>query len=350
MRSPRPLSGNVMRTSNGQCMVRGPILTRMIAGVLLLLAGPLVVQAQPGTHVFRIGLLGTIPLSEPGSARIWGGLFEELRRLGYVEGKNLIVEGRYSEGKPERLPALAAELVRIKVDVIVAAAYTPGAAKAATSAIPIVMTNHGDPVGGGLVASLARPGGNVTGMSTLTVELVSKQLELLRQAMPRVSRVAVLVNPGGSHYRAQVRQAENAARTLAMRLQILQARAPIDLAGAFSAAMKESAGAVVIPGDPMFFGERTRIVELAAKSRVPLIANQSEYPEASGLLSYGTDQRDSFRRAASYVDRILKGAKPGDLPVEQATKFELVVNLKTAKTLGVMISPAVLARADRVIE
>ena len=325
-------------------------LTALIASALLLLAEPLAIQAQPATQVFRVGVLGTVPLSNPGAARIWGGLFEELRRLGYVEGHNLIVEGRYSEGRPERLPALAAELVRSKVDVIVAAAYTPDAAKAATSTIPIVMTNHGDPVGRGVVASLARPGGNITGMSTLTVEVIGKQLQLLKEAMPGVSRVAVLVNPGAPYYLAQVRQAEDAARVLAVRLKILQARAPTDFAGAFAAAVKESAGAVVILGDPMFFGERTRIVKLATKSRVPLIANQSEYPEAGGLLSYGTDQRESFRRAASYVDRILKGAKPGDLPVEQATKFELVVNLKTAKTLGVMVSQTVLARADRVVE
>jgi len=331
-------------------MVTRRALTGVIASILLLLAAPLAVQAQPATQVFRIGLLGTVPLSEPGAARIWEGLFEGLRQLGYVEGKNLIVEGRYSEGRPERLPALAADLVRVRVDVIVAAAYTPVAAKGATSTIPIVMTNNGNPVGSGLVASLARPGGNVTGMSTLTVEVIGKQLQLLKDALPRVSRVAVLMNPGSPQYLAHASQAEDAARALAMRLQILHARAPTDLAGAFSAAMKESAEAVVITGDPMFFGERMRIIELAAKSRVPLIANQSEYPEAGGLLSYGTDQRDSFRRAASYVDRILKGIKPGDLPVEQATKFELVVNVKTARTLGVMISPVVLARADRIIE
>jgi putative ABC transport system substrate-binding protein len=340
-----------MSVSVGRTSMTGPTLTGAIASILLLLAGPLAaVQAQPATQVFRIGLLGTVPLSEPGAARIWEGLFDGLRQLGYVEGKNLIVEGRYSEGKPERLPALAADLVRVKVDVIVAAAYTPDAAKGATSTIPIVMTNHGDPVGRGLVASLARPGGNVTGMSAMTVEVVGKQLQLLKDALPRVSRVAVLVNPGGSNYQAQVHRAKDAARALTMRLQILRARTPGDLAGAFSAALKESAEAVVIPGDPMFFGERMRIVELAAQSRMPLMANQSEYPEAGGLLSYGTDQRDSFRRAASYVDRILKGAKPGDLPVEQATKFELVANLKTAKTLGVTILPVVLARADRVIE
>lgn len=326
-------------------------LTRMIAAVVLLLAWPLGVQAQKASTVFRIGLLGTVPLSEPGAARIWGGLFEGLRELGYREQDNLVIEGRYSEGRPERLPALAAELVRLNVDVIVAAAYTPGAAKAATSTIPIVMTNFGaDPVSSGLVASLARPGGNVTGMSTLTVEVIGKELQLLKEAMPRLSRVAVLINPASLYSAAHTSQAQIAARALSIRLQILHARASTDFAGAFSAATKGSAEAVVIPGDPMFFGERTRLVELAAQSGVALTANQSEYPEAGGLLSYGTDQRDSFRRAASYVHRILKGVKPSDLPVQQATKFELVVNLKTAHTLRVTIAPAVLARADRTIE
>lgn len=327
-----------------------PILTRMVAGVLLLLAWPLDVHGQATATVYRLGLLGTVPLSEPGAARIWGGLFEELRQLGYREGENLVIEGRYSEGRPERLPALAAELAQLKVDVIVAAAYTPGAAKGATSTIPIVMTNHGDPLGSGLVASLARPGGNVTGMSTLSVEVVGKQLQLLKEAMPRLSRVAVLVNPAHASHLASVRQAAIAAQALKVRLQILEAGAPTGFAAAFSAATKESAGALLIPGDPMFFGERARIIELAAKNRLPLMANQSEYTEGGGLLSYGTDQRDSFRRAASYVHRILKGARPGDLPIEQATKLELIVNLGAAKTLGVTLPPAVLARADRLIE
>jgi ABC-type uncharacterized transport system substrate-binding protein len=322
----------------------------MIAAALLLLSWPLDVQAQKASTVSRIGLLGTVPLSESGAARIWGGLFEELQRLGYREGENLVIESRYSEGRPERLPGLAAELVQLKVDVIVAAAYTPGVAKEATSTIPIVMTNHGDPLGSGLVASLARPGGNVTGLSTLTIEVVGKQLELLKEAMPRLSRVAMLANPGNSQYPAHVLAARNAARALAIRLQVLQARAPTDFPGVFSAAVKASAGAIIITGDPMFFGERARLAVLAAKSGVPLIGNQSEYPEAGGLLSYGTDQRDSFRRAARYVDRILKGAKPADLPVEQASKFELVVNLTTANTLGMTISQAVLARADRIIQ
>ena len=321
----------------------------MVAGVLLLLAGPLVLQVQPATKVSRVGLLGTVPLSNPGAARIWGGFFEGMRQLGYVEGENLVIERRYAE-RPERLPALAAELVGLKVDVIVAAAYAAGAAKDATSTIPIVMANNGDPVGNRLVASLARPGGNVTGMSTLSPDLIGKQLQLLKEALPRLSRVAVLSNPTNPTHLSSVRQAEVAARDLKVRLQVLEVRAPTEFAAAFSAATKESAGAILIVGDPVFTGERMRIVELAATHRLPMMGNQSEYPEAGGLLSYGTDQRDSFRHAAAYVDRILKGAKPSELPVEQATKFELIVNLKTTKTLGVTMSPAILSRADRVIE
>jgi putative ABC transport system substrate-binding protein len=273
-----------------------------------------------------------------------------MQRLGYIEGRNLLIERRFADGKPERLPALSAELVGLKVDVIVAAAYAANAAKDATSTIPIVMANNGDPVGNRLVLSLARPGGNVTGMSTLSADLIGKQLQLLKEALPRLSRVSVLSNLTNPTHLSALRQAEVASRVLNVRLQVLEVRAPTELAAAFSAATKESSGAILLVGDPVFTGERTRIVELAAQHRLPLMGNQSEYPEAGGLLSYGTDQRDSFRRAAAYVDRILKGARPGDLPVEQATKFELIVNLKTAKVLGVTMPPAVLSQADRVIE
>jgi putative ABC transport system substrate-binding protein len=316
-----------------------------------LLVAPLAAEAQQQSRkVFRIGLLGTVPLTEPGASHIWDGFFEGLRQLGYVEGRNIVIEGRYSEGRSERLPTLAAELVRLKVDVIVAAGYTAAMAKGATSTIPIVMTNHGDPVASRLVASLARPGGNVTGLSLMNPELIGKQLQLLKEAMPQLSRVAVLSNPAHPDHPRSLRQAEVAARALKVRLQILKARAPTEFTGAFSAATKESAGALLVLADPMFFGERTRIIELVERSRLPLMGAQPEYAEAGGLLAYGIDQRDNFRRAATYVDKILKGAKPGDLPVEQPTKFELIVNQKTAKTLGVRIPPAVLARADRVIE
>jgi putative ABC transport system substrate-binding protein len=313
-----------------------------------LLARPLAAEAQQTGKVHRIGLLGTVPLTQPGAARIWGGFFEGLQQLGYVAGQNIVVEGRYSEGRSERLSALAAELVALKVDVIVAAAYTAPAAKRVTSTIPIVMTNDGDPVGNRLVASLARPGGNVTGLSVQGPDLIGKQLQLLKEALPRLSHVAVLSNPAHPHHPRSLQGAEVAGRALQVRLQILEARTPSDVAPAFSAATKESANAFLVLGDPMFFGMQEQIVELAAKSRLPLVATQAEYVGA--LLTYGVDLRDNFRRAASYVDKILKGAKPADLPVEQPTKFELVINLKTAKALGLTIPPSLLLRADQVIE
>ena len=315
-----------------------------------LLGAPRAAQAQQPAKVFRLGLLGTVPLSNPGASRIWDGFVEGLQQLGYVEGRNIVIERRFSEGKAERLPDLAAELVRLKVDVIVAAAYTADAAKGATSTIPIVMTNNGDPVGSRLVASLARPGGNVTGLSALSPDLVGKQLQLLKEAVPKFSRVAVLSNPTHPGHPLSLREAEVAARSLKVRLQVLEARAPTELGGAFSAMTKESAGALLVLGDPMFFGEHTRIAELAAKSRLPLMGGQKEYAEAGSLLAYGIDHRDSFRRAATYVDKILKGAKPGDLPVEQPTKFELVINMKTAKALGLTIPPSLRLRADQVVE
>jgi putative ABC transport system substrate-binding protein len=336
-------------------MAIGLTLTRLLAGaaVLLFVAGPLAVQgvqAQPPAKVSRIGLLGTVPLTEPGTARIWGGFFEGLRQLGYVEGQSLVIEGRFSEGRSERLPTLAAQLVQVKVDVIVAAAHTALAAKGATSTIPIVMTNNPDPVGSGLVASLGRPGGNITGLTTRSPDLVGKQLQLLKEAMPELSRVAVLSNPAQPYHPPYLRQAEVAARALKVRLQILEARAPTELGVALKVATRESADALLVLADPMFFGERRQIIELASKGRLPLVGYQAEYAEAGGLLTYGIDQRDNFRRAATYVDKIIKGAKPRDLPVEEPTKFELIVNLNAAKVLGVRIPPAVVARADRVIE
>jgi len=283
--------------------------------------------------------------------RLGDGFLQGLRELGYVEGQNIVIERRYSEGRYERLPGLAAELVRLKVDVIVAVGGPPPhAAKDATSTIPIVMTNHGDPVGTGLVASLARPGGNVTGLSTVNPDLVGKQLQLLKEAVPRLSRVAVLSNPTHPLHRLPLREVEVAARSLKVGLQVLEARAPSEFASAFSAATKESAGALIVLGDGMFFGQRTRIAELAAKSRLPMIAAEREYAEAGGLLAYGANFRESFRRAATYVDKILKGAKPGDLPIEQPTKFEFVINLKTTKALGLTIPQSVLLRADEVIQ
>jgi putative ABC transport system substrate-binding protein len=270
------------------------------------------------------------------------------RELGYVEGQNILIEGRYYGDRSERLPALAAELVRLKVDVIVAGAPpAPEAAQRATATIPIVMANHPDPVGSGLVASLARPGGNVTGLSSLTPELVGKRLQLLKEAVPGISRVAVLSNPTIPTVRLDLRAAEVAARSLKVQLQVLEARAPSDFASA--AMTKDRAGALIVLGGPMFFGHRTRIVELAAQSRLPAMYGQKEYAEAGGLMAYGVNTRESFGRAATYVDKIPKGAKPGDLPIEQPTKFDFVVNLKTAKALGLTIPPSLLLRADEVI-
>ena len=323
---------------------------RAFLGVLGLLAAPAAVRSQPAAKVFRIGLLGTVPLTHPGAAHIWGGFFEELQRLGYVEGRNVIIVGRYSEGRFDRLPALAAELVRLEVDVIVAATTTPAAARRATSTIPIIMTNEVDPVGSGLVASLAKPGGNVTGLTSRVSDMGGKRLQLLKEAIPEVSGVAVLWNPADPDHVIALREATGAARALKLRLQPLAARSPAEVASAVSAATTGSAGALLVLGGPMFFGEHARIVDLATKSRLPLMGVQREYVEAGGLLAYGIVQRDNFRRAAIFVDKILKGANPGEIPVELPVKFDLVLNLKTAKALGLTVPETVLIRADEVIE
>jgi putative ABC transport system substrate-binding protein len=314
----------------------------------VLLAAPLAAEAQQTGNVWRIGLLGS---SSPEASRIWEGFFQGLRELGYVEGQNFLIEGRFYGERTERLPALAAELVRLNVDVIVTQGPpAPEAAQRATSTIPIVMAVHQDPVGSGLVASLARPGRNVTGLSFLSPELVGKRLQLLKEAVPGLSRVAVLSNPAHPTVALELREAEVAARSLKVRLQVLEARAPSDFASAFSAMAKARAGGLFVVGNLMFFSERTRIVELAAQSRVPAIYPGKEFADAGGLMAYGPNVRESYRRAATYVDRILKGAKPADLPVERPTKFELVINLKTAKALGLTIPPSLLRRADAIIQ
>jgi putative ABC transport system substrate-binding protein len=318
---------------------------------LFVLAQPLAAEAQQAAKVFRIGILGHFPPTEPEVSRLWEGFLQGLRELGYVEGQNIVIERRYSEGRFERLPALAAELVGLRVDLILATA-TPGAvaAKQATSTIPIVMTHHSDPVGTGLVASLAKPGGNITGLSLLSPEIAVKRLDLLKQVVPKISRVAVLSNPANQSHPLTLKEIEVAARSLKVRLQVLEAQEPMDLAGAFSAAERESAGALIVLADAMFFGHRTLIAERAAKGRLPMIGVERGYATAGGLLAYGADLRENFRRAALYVDKILKGAKPADLPVEQPMRFELVINLKTAKTLGLTIPQSVLFRADQVIQ
>jgi putative ABC transport system substrate-binding protein len=326
---------------------------RLSLGVIVvvsLLTAPLAAVPQPSPRGLRLGVLGTVPLTDAEASRIWTGLFEGLRQLGYVEGQNLVIEARFSEGKPERLDGLAAELVQRKVDVIVAASYAADAARRATSSLPIVMTNHGDPIGAKLIASLARPGGNVTGLSGQYSDLLGKQLQLLMDLVPNLSRVAVLVNPANPRYSRLLRDVEEASRALRLRLQVVEARAPTELTAAFAAAARESAQALLVTGDPMYFGVRKQIVEQAARSRLPVMTAQAEITRAGGLIAYEVDQRDSFRRAAAYVDKILKGASPAELPVELPTKFQLVINLKTAKALDLTVPQSVLLRADDVIQ
>jgi len=316
-----------------------------------LLAGPLAADAQQSGKLFRIGVLGNVPLTDPEGARVWGAFIQGLRELGYVEGRNITIEFRSSDGKYERLPELAAELVRLKVDVIVApAGQNVVAAQRATRTIPIVMSGLTDPVESGLVASLARPGGNVTGLSGFSTEIVGKQLELLKEMAPKVSRVAILWNPANQSHPLLLREAEAAARLLRVQLQTLEVRGPDDFETAFAAVTRERAGALLVAADGMFLLHRARIADLAAKTRLPAMYGLREYVDAGGLVVYGPSLRENFRRAATYVDKILKGAKPADLPVEQPTKFELIINLKTARALGLTIPPSLLLRADEMIQ
>ncbi len=307
------------------------------------------VHAQAPATVRRIGLLS--PLS-PADAASWHQAFRlGLRDLGWVEGKNISIEYRYAEGKSDRLPDLAADLVRLKVEVIVASATTDTmAAKKATRVIPIVMVAPSDPVASGLVESLARPGGNVTGLSPMTAELGGKRLELLKEIVPKLSRVAVLSNPQNVGSPLAWKELQLAARQLGIQLHSLEVRSPNDLDKAIEDATRARAGALIATGDPVITPNLKQIAGLAAKSRLPSIFHLSEFADAGGLVAYGVDRADMFRRAATYVDKILKGAKPGDLPVEQPTKFELVINLKTAKAIGLTVPRTVLFRADRVIE
>jgi putative ABC transport system substrate-binding protein len=277
-------------------------------------------------------------------------LRQELGKLGWIEGKNITIEYRFAEQKPERLPELAAHLVRLKVDLIVASGGpTPLAAKKATSTIPIVMTNSTDPVGEGLVASLARPGGNVTGNASLESDLNTKRLEVLKDAVPRLSRVAFL--RGSTTSGVQWKEIRPAALALKLKLEEIETQPdPKGLESAFKTAKQKQAGAIMMPAGRRFFVERRRIIELAGKFRLPAIYPQSQYVDEGGLMSYGVDFSDQYRRAAVYVDKILKGAKPADLPVQQATKFEFVINLKAAKQIGLTLSPEFLSRANRVIK
>ena len=274
-----------------------------------------------------------------------------MRELGYVEGKNLAVEWRFADGKNERLPGLATELVQLKVDFILTAGEPPtGAAQKATTTIPIVMGNSIDPVGSGFVASLARPGGNITGLSSLLGDLGPKHFEMLRSMVPRLSRVAVLMNPTNPGHAMILKSVQTAAQKSGAKLLPVQARNPQEIESAFSTMARENAEAVIVANDGVFAQDQRRIAELAAQHRLPSVTLRREYAEAGGLMSYGPSFLDQYRRAASYVDKILKGAKPADLPVEQPTKFELVINGKTAKALGLKIPQSLMISADKVIQ
>ena len=329
----------------------GPRLTLSIALVFVGLFNLLVAEAQQAAKIPRIGYLANWLAANPDQQEAF---LQGLRDFGYVDGRNVVIEYRDAEGNLKRLPALAAQLVALKVDVIVAAAGTlPAlAAKQASGTVPIVFIAVGNPVTSGLVTSLARPGGNLTGLSALTPELASKWLELLKQAVPAVTRVAVLWQPGGmgDTDKEVLKQADVAARALGVRVQVVEARGPTDIDRAFSDMIRARANGLAVLSTPMFANERRRVVDLAAKSRLPAVYSFKNYVDAGGLMSYGSNAADLSRRAAAYVDKILKGAKPADLPVEQPTKFELVINLKTAKALGLTIPQTLLQRADQVIE
>jgi putative tryptophan/tyrosine transport system substrate-binding protein len=306
-------------------------------------------QAQQPKKVPRIGYLPSGPISE--RVHLWDAFRQGMRELGYVEGQNITLVFPSAEVTPERLPHLAAELVSLKVDVIVAAG-TPAvqAAKEATKTIPIVTPITTEPLETGLVASLARPGGNITGLSYMSSDLSGKRLELLREVVPGVSRIAVLSNPSSATVPPMMRKTEVAARALGVQLQRLEVHGLDDFERVFQAATKERAGALITLDDAFAFTQRTRIVKLATKNRLPAIYGFREFVEVGGLMSYAANLSDMYRRAATYVDKILKGTKPADLPVEQPMKFELVINLKTAKQIGLTIPPNVLARADKVIK
>jgi len=318
--------------------------------VFLLLAASFgTAAAQAPGKVPRVGFLSP---TTPSPNSPLNAFLQGLRELGWVEGKNIAIEYRWAEDRPERLADLAAELVRLKVDVILTSA-TPAAvaAKNATGTIPIVMASAVDVVGFGLATSLARPGGNVTGLSfDVGWNTVSKGLELLKETVPKVRRVAVLSNPTNPSHALAISEVRLAARSLGVQLQLLEARGPNEFDSAFAAIARERAEALLVPAEAMFNANRTRLLEVASKHRLPAMYGGREYVVAGGLISYGPDLRDHFRRAATYVDKILKGAKPAELPIEQPTKFEVVINLKTAKALGLTIPRSVLLRADQLVE
>jgi len=326
----------------------------LIAVASPILAAPLAAEGQQTTKVSRVGYLSSLSRADPTYATLRTALLQGLREHGYVEGRTITIEWRFAEGSQSRLPTLAAELVRLRVDLLFAEA-TPAAlaAKQATITIPIVFSPIADPIGSGLVATLARPGGNITGLTFMASELGGKRLELLKETVPGMTRVGVLLHPGNpseATLNSMLAETEAAARASGVQLQRLQAQGPNDLDRAFAAMSRERVEGLILLPSAMFSSERRRIADLAARRRLPTMFFFMEFVEAGGLVSYGPSFMELWQRAATYVDKILKGAKPGDLPVEQPTKFELVINLKTAKALGLTIPQSLLIRADQLIE
>jgi ABC-type uncharacterized transport system substrate-binding protein len=315
------------------------------------LGAPFSSFAQRSGKVWRVGFLAARHVDSIDSDAVYGGFSRGMRELGYVEGKNLAIELRSAEGAYERLVALAANLVELKVDVIVAAgAPAVRAAQKATATVPIVMGTAGDPVGSGFVQSLARPGGNITGLTDVAGDMGFKLLDTLLTAVPGLTHIAVLFNPGNPSHATFLKSIQEGARTTGVKIVRLEARSDRELEGAFSTMVKDNVRGVIALADPLFNTRQHLIAELAAKHRLPCISGVRQYVHAGGLMNYGPDFADNFRRAAAYVDKIFKGAKPGDLPVEQSTRIELAVNLKTAKALGLTIPGSVLVRADEVIK
>ena len=323
--------------------------TRLIATIALLgVALPLAGEAQPTRRLPRVAFITT---TSPESSTSADAFRQRLRDLGYVEGQNIIIEWRWGRGKTERFPEFAAELVRLPVDIIVAANTPAGfAAKNATHTIPVVVATMVDPVGDGFVATLGRPGGNITGFTLTTPEMTAKRLQLLKETIPTLSRVAYLADRNAGGYKQTRAAAETAARSLGVRLQVHEVSGPGDLDAAFASMTRQKADATLVPSGTMLYANRAQVAELAQKKRLPTICAEREHAEAGCLMSYGARIQDVFRGAANLVDRILKGAKPADLPVEEPTTFELIINLKTAKTLGLTIPPQMVLRADQLLE
>jgi putative ABC transport system substrate-binding protein len=329
--------------------MRLPLTGLAIVLALGVLAAPLAAHGQPAGKVYRIGVLASTRPTAP--SPLWESFLSELRERGYREGQNLVVEGRYSEGKSERFPDLAAELVRLKVDVIVSG-FGLGiqAAQRATATIPIVMAGIGDPVAAGFIASLARPGGNITGVTGQAVDLTPKIVQTVKETLPHTVRIAYLIQASNSNRERYLRELDSGAQVLGLRPAVVLVQGPEDLADRLNNMLADRPDALIVHGGPLAYRHMADIIGFAARHRLPTAHDDRTFVRAGGLLSYGPNYADLLRRAAVYVDKILKGAKPADLPVEQPTKFELVINMKTAKELGLTIPPSVLARADEIIE